>query len=90
MAFLEVDPGDIGDSFGDTFDTYLHSQPFHGPSPAAPCPIASNDLPVEFFSFWPLSSRVGMCAQKQLITTLALSPFTRRRRSHLLYAVWQI
>ncbi|NEU70183.1 hypothetical protein GK091_25120 [Spirosoma agri] len=89
MAVLEVDPGETGDSFGDTFDTYLHSQPLHGPSAHAPCLLANTDLLVEPYSFLPLTTGY-VYAPKLANTTPAPSPFTGRQRRHLLLAVWQI
>ncbi|UHG94413.1 hypothetical protein [Spirosoma oryzicola] len=85
MAALEVDPGDVGDSFGDVFDTYLHSQ---SAKPSDHIRIANNDALVETSSFTPISSNtVYVWIQKPI---LPVSPLLTRRRWHLLCSVWQI
>lgn len=88
LAVLETDPADVGDTFGDVYDTYVASPPLHIPEP------------VTFSYQWnntPLSAGIHLpqfpkCVYKRKPISVYYSRLVlhRLRRLHLLHDVWRL
>jgi hypothetical protein len=93
VAVLEVDPGETGDSFGDVFDTYVHSKSLGTPNPVTVIqarkgkPMAAVAKPVKPW--------IASPACWSIIPSLPLLAFDQHRRHlgrplHVLNAVWRL
>jgi hypothetical protein len=89
LAALEVDPGELGDTFGDTYDTYLHQL---SPKSTVPLPAPSPDVlgELEPFSLKIVLPHYDGLPGRLVSFPLSSSALPRRRRWHLLCCVWQI
>ncbi|WP_460973022.1 hypothetical protein [Spirosoma migulaei] len=91
-AVLEIDLGDMGDEFGDVYDTYVHTTPVQSPTPTVidyrlilPAALAST----------PYKHPLVWAVDPLLVLTLPIFAFflhrrLKRRRRQVLHAVWQL
>jgi hypothetical protein len=85
MAALEIDPGEVGDDFGDVYDTHL---PAHaGQVLKADCPACSPALFLAPLTFRPSRSFVFWTIP-ELEQTIRLAG--RSKRIYLHCAVWRL
>ncbi|GAB4034574.1 hypothetical protein [Spirosoma gilvum] len=91
-AVLEVDLGDIGDDFGDEYDTYVHTTPIQSPNPTA---VDSQETllenqaiaPHQHPLIWPTNWFIVLFLQ---FFASLIHRRLKRRRPQVLHAVWRL
>ncbi|QHV96595.1 hypothetical protein [Spirosoma endbachense] len=93
LAVLEVDPGETGDSFGDVFDTYVHSKPLGTSNTVTVIQERKGESVAT--AVRPVKPLIASPAGWLIFPSLPLLAFYRHRRHkhrplHVLNAVWRL